>query len=599
MAVVKKRINYDAIANPEAMLKLLNAIDTEIDALRTVANELRTDHATAKTTVDAIETLIEELHDDHATQKTSHDAMETLIEELHDDHATQVTFNAAVDTLLEELADDHATMKTSHDAVEVALEELMDDHATLKTSYDAMETLIEELHDDHATQKTSHDAVEVLIEELHDDHAVIKTLTDEVDSDLDTIGNCLDFLQEPNGVIGGDFTIAATAAATLLGAGHVKYKINGEVFYADLDTTITLEDSGDIAQNKFGAWRIMIDRAGVVTAVDTGAQMAWDNAQDAMLNLAAVAPTANTATIGYVTITDSGGAFNIGTTNTSGGTATAVIYHVRGPKNQVSGLHTALGASIVADDGASTWSVGTVNVKRNGLYLTEIAAIASQAVDDADTIATTKFGGWLLVTDLAGTGVYLLAADGAAGAVSAMVYDSAALAEAALDTLVDQLPEVFVPIGKIVVENASAGLFTAGATNWNAADINTTETDATVGTWDRTASTGFDSHKVNPPTIPAVLAAANLATLTAPKPASGPDTLASAKPASGPATLTAPKPASGPATLTAPKPTGSGPATLGSAKPASGPATLTAPKPASGPATLTAAAVVEQVSKSL
>lgn len=594
-----KRIRQEAIADPVQHEILHNAIDTEIDALRGLANELRTDHATLKTSHDAMETLIEELHDDHATQVTFNNAVDTLIEELHDDHATLKTSHDAVEVALEELMDDHATMKTSYDATETLIEELHDDHATFKTAVDQIETLIEELHDDHATMKTSYDATETLIEELHDDHAVIKTLTDEVDDDLNTIGNYIDFLQEPNGVIGGDFTIATTAAVTLLGAGHVKYRINGEIFYADLDTTITLEDSGDVVQNKYGAWRIMIDRTGAVTTQDTGAQMAWDSAEDAMLNLAAVAPTANTATIGYFTVTDSGAAgFNIGTTNTSGGTATGVVYHVRGPKNQVSGLHTALGASIAADAGASTWSSGTINVKRNGAYLAQIAAIVSQAVDDADTIATLNAGGWLLVTNLAGTGVYLLAADGAAGAVSAMTYADTAAVETALDTLCDQLPEVFVPIGKIVVDNASGGLFTAGATNWNAADITTTCTDATVGTWDRTASTGFDSHKINPPAVPAALAATNLATLASAKPASGPATLTAAKPASGPATLASAKPASGPATLTAPKPA-SGPATLTAPKPTgAGPATLTAGKPASGPATLTAAAVTEQVVKS-
>jgi hypothetical protein len=69
MAVIKKRINWEAVANPEALFKLLNAIDTEIDETRTLTTELRTDHATFKAAADAVETLIEELHDDHATNK--------------------------------------------------------------------------------------------------------------------------------------------------------------------------------------------------------------------------------------------------------------------------------------------------------------------------------------------------------------------------------------------------------------------------------------------------------------------------------------------------------------------------------------------------
>ena len=463
MAVIKKRINHEAVANPEALFKLLNAMDTETDSLRTLANELRTDHATFKTQADAVETLVEELHDDHATFKTAVDQTETLIEELHDDHAT------------------------------------------------------------------------------------IKGVIDEIDSDHDDMNDYLHFLHEVDGVIDGDFTIATAAAVTLLGAGHVKYRIGGEIFYVDLDTTITLADDGDVDNTKWRAWRIEINRLGVVAATADG-DTQHANEEDALLNLSKIAPTANTVTIGYFTINSNGG-FNIGTDNTNGETA-ANVYHVRGPKNQVSGLHTALGAPIVTVDGAGTWGCGTINVKRNGVYLAQIAAIVAQAVDDADTIATLKFGGWLLVTNLAGTGVYLLAADGGAGAVSAMSYDTAILAEAALDTLCDRLPEIFVPIGKILVQNGSGGLFTAGATNWNAANITTTETDATVGVWDRTATTGFDSHKINPPAVPASLAAAS-------------------------------------------------PAALASSKPASAPATLTAIKPASAPATITAAAVVEQVSKSL
>jgi hypothetical protein len=103
-----------------ALQAIFEAVDTELDALRTLANELRTDHATQKTSHDAMETLIEELHDDHATFKTSHDAMETLIEELHDDHAT---FKTAVDetkTFVDEIKDDFATILEGSGVVDVA-----------------------------------------------------------------------------------------------------------------------------------------------------------------------------------------------------------------------------------------------------------------------------------------------------------------------------------------------------------------------------------------------------------------------------------------------------------------------------------------------
>lgn len=424
-----------------------------------------------------------------------------------------------------------------------AVQEIHDDHATFKTAADAVEILIEELFDDHGTAKTAVDEAKTLIDEMHDDHASLITWMTEVDSDEDVINNYLDFLQEPDGVIGGNFDITAGAAVTLTGSGHIRYRIGGQVFYATLDTTITLADSGDVADTKWGAWRILIDRSGTVTTQDTGAQMAWDSEEDAMLNLAAVAPTANTAAIGYFTI-DSNGGFNIGTDNVNGETA-QYVYVLRGPKNQVTGLHTALGASLSDDTGAATWSIGTMDSKANGLYLAQLAAIANQAMDDADTVADTNAGGWLIVQVDAlndAAGAYALAADGNAGAVSAMTYADAAAVNTAIDTLVDQLPEMLVPVGKIVVVNASGGAFTAGTTNFDAAGITTTVTDATVGTWDRTANTGFDSHKINPPAIPASITATILSTLTAAKPTAGPATLTAAKPASAPATLTAVRP---------------------------------------------------------
>jgi len=118
--------------------------------------------------------------------------------------------------------------------------------------------------------------------------------------------------------------------------------------------------------------------------------------------------------------------------------------------------------------------------------------------------------------DQAGTGAYALAADGAAGSVSAMTYATAALASAAIDTLCTQLPPTMIPIGKIEVYNGTGGTFTAGTTKWDATSVVTTVTDATVGTWDRTNTTGFDQHKITPPTIPASITAPLVGTITAP-----------------------------------------------------------------------------------
>lgn len=378
MAVVKKCINYEAVQNPEQLVRLLNSMDTEMDALTTLANEMRTDFG---------------------------------------------------------------------------------------------------------------------------------TVVAEATADIDDIEDYLDFLHEADGVIGGDFTIAAAAATTLTGAGHVQYRIGGELFYADLDTTITLGDDGDVDDGKWRAWRIEINRLGVVTAkADGDTQHA--NQEDAILNLATLARTANTVTIGYFAIHSNSG-FNIGTDNVNGETA-AAVYHVRGPRAQVSGLHTALGASIAVGATPTNFSHGTVDAKINGLYVAQIAAGADVAFDDVDIITGVgKYGGHLIVVGLDGASIYALAANGVAGAESNMVYATAAAANTAIDTLVDRLPEVFCPIGRIVVVSAKA-TFTYGTDDIAGTDGTATYTSASVAVWDRTAKTGFGAHKINPPAVPAIMTGATI-----------------------------------------------------------------------------------------
>jgi len=389
-------------------------------------------------------------------------------------------------------------------------------------------TLVNELRDDHATFKTAVDETKTLVDELHDDHAIGITWDTEVDSDLDNINDYLHALGEPNGVVGGDFTIAGQAAATLLGAGRVDYRIDGEVFSASIAGNITLEDSGDININTYGAWSVLIDKLGAVTTEDTGAQMAWGSAEDALLNLASRADSANKVCIGCFTVTDSGGAFNIGTTNTSGGTATGVAYMARGPKTRMTGLTAALGAATAVGSTPENYSTGTRDYAINGLNVAQDAAEADKTFDDADTIGQSQFGGHLIVTNLAQTATYALAADGAAGAVSAMTYADAAAVDTALDTLVDRLPFMFCPISKIVVTNNIAGGFTYGTDDINGTDGTAVFTDCTAGVVDRTVASGFNSWQRNPPAIPATITAPLVATLTAAKPTAGPATITAA-----------------------------------------------------------------------
>jgi cell division septation protein DedD len=85
------------------LIASLKHVVTDITNLCTLANELRTDHATQKTTTDAVVTLVSELHDDHATQKTTTDAVVTLVSELHDDHATFKTVVDDIKTLVNDI----------------------------------------------------------------------------------------------------------------------------------------------------------------------------------------------------------------------------------------------------------------------------------------------------------------------------------------------------------------------------------------------------------------------------------------------------------------------------------------------------------------
>lgn len=63
-----KRINIESIHNDSELVKLLNAMQTDINNLITLADELRTDHATTKTVVTDIKTLVNVLRARHLTK---------------------------------------------------------------------------------------------------------------------------------------------------------------------------------------------------------------------------------------------------------------------------------------------------------------------------------------------------------------------------------------------------------------------------------------------------------------------------------------------------------------------------------------------------
>lgn len=304
----------------------------------------------------------------------------------------------------------------------------------------------------------------------------------------------VDYMLTPDGVMAGSYAFAAAAQVTIAVTGWVKYRIAGIEYTREMPATITLTDNGDIAQNAFGAWRIEIDRLGACTA--TNSTILTDaTEQIALLRIASIAPTASACTIGYMTIVKTGSAFNIGTDNLTVATATATFYYERSPRKRITGLNAARGSVSILNPGAVTVNSGTVDHNVNGLKKAQIAAAATQAITDADTVTTLKFGAILLMTNLAATGVVSLNAAGTPG-VTAMAYNSAALALAALNDVVDRLPGMFCPISYITINNQIAGTFTVKTTFWDAAGATCAILDATAAGWVRATPTGFNSHQV-------------------------------------------------------------------------------------------------------
>jgi len=389
-----------------------------------------------------------------------------------------------------------------------------------------LDTMVDELIADHATMKTYADAVETLIEEMSADHAIGITWDTEVDADLDTLGNYASFLQEQTGVIDGNYTFAGTAAATALGAGGVRYRIGGEEYYVEaIDTTITLTGVTVVTGSNVRAWRVVIDKLGVITT-ESANDAGEDSVEKAMLKLGSVAQAANTCCLGQFAITAATG-FTPATDNTSGEAAFGAYYE-RLPKRQDSALTAAMGSALTLGDGLATLNVGTADFRRAGLNLAQIAADATLAATDADTVTTTEAGGWLLLVNLAGTGFVTLSSDGLPG-VSALTDTDAPTALVALNLLASRLPGVFVPLGYWTIVTANAATFTLKTTLWDATDITAVAVDQTFGSHDRTvAEASVLARESNPPAVPASVTAPLIATLTAPNPASPPATLSAA-----------------------------------------------------------------------
>jgi hypothetical protein len=304
-----------------------------------------------------------------------------------------------------------------------------------------------------------------------------------------------------DGVESGSYLFSAGAAVTLAATGVVRYRIGGVVYTAVMPATITLEDLGDISQNNYGSWRIEIDKLGAVTAKSSPTVGGYASAQIALLAMGGLAPTAGAVTLGYLTIIKTGSAFNIGTDNLTVATATAVIYYERGPRKRISGMNAAPGAASTLTAASTTFGHDTWDLNINGLKVAQIAAAAAQALTDADTIATLKYGNILVLSNLVGTGFVTLNGEGTPGA-TAIGQTTAAIALAHSDLVVDRLPSLFVPLALIKVSNQAAGTFTAKTTHWDATSVTSTITDGDALGWNRNVPSGFNSHQVTRPALP-------------------------------------------------------------------------------------------------
>jgi len=343
--------------------------------------------------------------------------------------------------------------------------------------------------------------------------AAAVTWATEVDGDLDTINDILDF-DSLDGVIGGDYAIVGAAAVTWAASGRIKWRRNGQVFETAMPATLTMADDGDITQNKYRAFRVEISDLGAVTMV-AGGDLESTTAEQALLALSAVAPTASTVTIAYVCFQDTTGAFDIGTTNTADA-ENITYYYERMPRAQAAGLTAAMVPGLAIGTTTHEFSHGTVDGKALGVGVAQITpADVTQAFSNNDIVTTSgKFGGWLICTDLAGTDVLTLCANGVYEGAQTVDYASLAAVTTALDNCQARIPTIFTVLGRCTVETAKA-TWTANSDDGAGTDGTFTFTSEGVLAFNRTVTSGTGQGPTRP-TTPATVTAPLFSAATAP-----------------------------------------------------------------------------------
>lgn len=295
--------------------------------------------------------------------------------------------------------------------------------------------------------------VETAVNELITDHAIRITWVQDIE---DALTDIFDFERARDGISGGAINLReATNASTKCRTDAFSYRIGGKEYHKQAaDDTITLAGTITAAGNKWGAWRFEVDKLGAITATNFGSTMAEASEQNALLSLSAIALGSNKAIIGYLAIQATTGNFIGGTDDPKIGDANVnaiTWYNANGP----SGL-TAFDDTFAVGSTPEQISVGVTTPHVHGLDLAQISAVTGQTFTVADIITASKFAGWVIIVDLAGTAFATFSADGDPLATT-QAYNDAATRDTALDNVIARLPAMFVIVGTLKVENNGSG----------------------------------------------------------------------------------------------------------------------------------------------
>ena len=356
--------------------------------------------------------------------------------------------------------------------------------------------------------------VGTLIEELHDDRGTVNTWEIEVDADLDDINDAIHHRWNRDGVNGGGHFVKEGVADTtkVRVDGTCRYGMSG-VAYSATNVEVELA-TGEITQAKYGAWRLTLDKLGVLstqraTADGTSGTMAFDSEEDALLSLAQIARPADTVDVGYLAILAASGGFTPGTDLPIIGDAKVDginFFHATAPRLD-NGFTAAPSVGLSAGTTPEEFAFGTINVRTNGKNVAQISADVTIVFPEADVITTSgNYGGHIFVTNVAGTGIIPLSQTGIAGSAQTVDSASSAVVQTALDLLYLSLPTIFTIIGQEITL-ANKATFTYATDDVNGTDGTPVWIDAVATVFVRTNTSGVGVGPA-PPTIPATVSAA-------------------------------------------------------------------------------------------